>query len=128
MKRLALFTAAIAAAMQVAAPVAAKPPPNWDGLVQVKGEAARSRLSPARSGFQGLHQGHSGADRVGLRKELAARLQFGDAVAVGAAFPISDIQGALTEGRRRGKRYLRGGMDEGRLSRSSAIPGRTCCG
>jgi hypothetical protein len=35
-KRLAIFTAAIAAAVHVAGPVAAKPPPNWDGLVQVK--------------------------------------------------------------------------------------------
>jgi hypothetical protein len=35
-KRLALFTAAYVAAMLVAAPVAAKPPLNWDGLVQVK--------------------------------------------------------------------------------------------
>ena len=36
MKRLALFTVAVAAAVQIAAPVAAKPPLNWDGLVQVK--------------------------------------------------------------------------------------------
>ena len=36
MKRLALFTAAYAAAMVVAAPIAAKPPTSWDGLVQVK--------------------------------------------------------------------------------------------
>ena len=35
-KRLALFTAIAAAAIQVAAPIAAKPPTNWDGLVQVK--------------------------------------------------------------------------------------------
>ena len=35
-KRLAIFAAAVAAAVQVAGPVAAKPPPNWDGLVQVK--------------------------------------------------------------------------------------------
>ena len=35
-KRLALFTAACAAAVLVAAPIAAKPPTNWDGLVQVK--------------------------------------------------------------------------------------------
>ena len=36
MKRLAIFTAAIAAAVQAVGPVAAQPPPNWDGLVQVK--------------------------------------------------------------------------------------------
>jgi hypothetical protein len=35
-KRLAQFTAAIAATIVVAAPIAAKPPANWDGLVQVK--------------------------------------------------------------------------------------------
>jgi Protein of unknown function (DUF3313) len=35
-KRLALFTAAYAAAIVVAAPIAAKPPTSWDGLVQVK--------------------------------------------------------------------------------------------
>ena len=36
MRRLALFAIAYAAAVLVAAPVAAKPPTNWDGLVQVK--------------------------------------------------------------------------------------------
>ena len=36
MRRLALFAIANAAAVLLAAPVAAKPPTNWDGLVQVK--------------------------------------------------------------------------------------------
>ena len=36
MKRLAQFTAAIAATIIVVTPTAAKPPPNWDGLVQVQ--------------------------------------------------------------------------------------------
>lgn len=36
MKRLALFTAAVAGFSMVAGPVAAKPPTSWDGLSQVK--------------------------------------------------------------------------------------------
>ena len=97
MKRLALFTAAIAAAMQVAAPVAAKPPPNWDGLVQVKGKRLDLVYLQPGADFRGYTKVILAPTELAFQKNW--QRDYNSATrSLSGRISDRDIQGALTKG------------------------------
>lgn len=97
MKRLALFSAAIAAAMQVAAPVAAKPPPNWDGLVQVKAKRLNLVYLQPGADFRGYTKVMLAPTELAFEKNWQREHNQGSR-ALSSRITDSEIQEALKKG------------------------------
>ena len=97
MKRLALCTAAIAAAMQVAAPAAAKPPTNWDGLVQVKAKRLDLVYLQPGADFRGYTKVMLAPTELAFQKDW--RRDYNSATrSLSGRVSDRDIQEALTKG------------------------------
>jgi len=96
-KRLALCTAAIAAAMQVAAPAAAKPPTNWDGLVQVKAKRLDLVYLQPGADFRGYTKVMLAPTELAFQKDW--RRDYNSATrSLSGRVSDRDIQEALTKG------------------------------
>ena len=97
MRRLALFAIAYAAAVLVAAPVAAKPPTNWDGLVQVKAKRLDLVYLQPGADFRGYTKVILAPTELAFEKNWQ-RDQNRTSRALSSRISDSDIQNALKQG------------------------------
>ena len=97
MRRLALFAIAYAAAVLVAAPVAAKPPTNWDGLVQVKAKRLDLVYLQPGADFRGYTKVLLAPTELAFEKNWQ-RDQNRTSRALSSRISDSDIQNALKQG------------------------------
>jgi hypothetical protein len=96
-RRLALFAIAYAAAVLVAAPVAAKPPTNWDGLVQVKAKRLDLVYLQPGADFRGYTKVILAPTELAFEKNWQ-RDQNRTSRALSSRISDSDIQNALKQG------------------------------
>jgi hypothetical protein len=96
-KRLALFTVAVAAAVQIAAPVAAKPPLNWDGLVQVKAKRLDLVYLQPGADFRGYTKVMLAPTELAFEKNWQRDYNRGTR-ALSSRISDRDVQEALTKG------------------------------
>lgn len=96
-KRLAIFAAAVAAAVQVAGPVAAKPPPNWDGLVQVKAKRLNLVYLQPGADFRGYTKVMLAPTELAFEKNWQREHNSGSR-SLSSRISDSDIQDALKKG------------------------------
>ena len=97
MRRLALFAIAYAAAVLVAAPVAAKPPTNWDGLVQVKAKRLDLVYLQPGADFRGYTKVILAPTELAFEKNWQ-RDQNRTSRALSSRISDSEIQNALKQG------------------------------
>lgn len=97
MRRLALFAIAYAAVVLVAAPVAAKPPTNWDGLVQVKAKRLDLVYLQPGADFRGYTKVILAPTELAFEKNWQ-RDQNRTSRALSSRISDSDIQNALKQG------------------------------
>ena len=97
MRRLALFAIANAAAVLLAAPVAAKPPTNWDGLVQVKAKRLDLVYLQPGADFRGYTKVILAPTELAFEKNWQ-RDQNRTSRALSSRISDSDIQNALKQG------------------------------
>jgi hypothetical protein len=96
-RRLALFAIAYAAAVLVAAPVAAKPPTNWDGLVQVKAKRLDLVYLQPGADFRGYTKVILAPTELAFEKNWQ-RDQNRTSRALSSRISDRDIQNALKQG------------------------------